>query len=109
MDASSILEIIVVIAVGFAVVAWGVRSKWKYISQVNHSHVDDPWVHVSEPEIKVRVRRLAVLCIICLLGMAITLIIMLLSRSTIFSIASLIFAVIAAFTHILIDLDTSKR
>ncbi len=99
MNASSVLEVFVIIAVGFAVVVSGVRSKWKYISQVGD----------IQSEIKVRVRRLAILYVISIVGTALSLVILILSRSIVLSIVALVFAVICVFAHIFIDLDTSKR
>jgi hypothetical protein len=109
LDAPSVFEIILFIAIGFVVVIWGVQSKWKYISQVGDIQSEDLGANFSNPEIKMRVRCLAILFVICMLGMAFSLIGMILSRSTSFAIVALIFAVIGTFAHIFIDLDTSKR
>ena len=107
-DAPSVFEIILFIAIGFYIVIWGVRSKWKYIKP-GDTQSEYSEVNLSRPEANVRVRLLAILYVICIFGMAFSLITMIINRSTIFSIVALLFAGMGAFAHIFIDLDISKE
>ena len=104
----SITEIFV-IAVGFAVAFSGIRAKWRYASQVRDIQTKNLSVDLNESKIKVRVRRLAILYIICLLGMAFSLTVFIVNKSSAFSFIALVFAGVGAATHFLIALDTSIK
>jgi hypothetical protein len=94
---------IFLIAFGFIIAISGARSKWQYVSRVLDTQAQNKLKAV------VRVRQLAILYAVCILGMAFSLAVFVINRSIIFSVAALVFAVVTAVADLLIHLDTSRK
>ncbi len=100
---------IFLIAFGFMIAISGARSKWQYASRVRDTQIQNARADPNKPEVIVRACRLAILYSVCILGMAFSLAIFVINRSTIFSVAALVFAVITAGADFLIYLDTNRK
>jgi hypothetical protein len=108
MSAPSFFEVVFAIAMGIVIAVGGARSKWKYVRQDEALQAESTWESMNSA-IKVRVRRLAIFYVVCLYGMALALLLMILSRSAVFLVIAFLFGITIVFVDLFLYLDTRRR